>query len=110
MANSKRTKRTPAANHILHRFPNEEQFDERFHYRSVVGKLNFLEKGTRPDIAYATHQCARFSINTKKSHGEAIEYLCKYLIGTRAKGIILDPNADESLKVFVDADFAGSYN
>ena len=75
----------------------------------MIGKLNFLKKGTRPDIAYATHQCARFSIDTKKSHGDAVEYLCKYLVGTRDKGIILDPDAEQSLKVYVDADFCGSY-
>jgi hypothetical protein len=109
MKDSKKTKKTPAPTSILHRFLNEESFDERFHYRSVVGKLNFLEKGTRPDIAYTTHQCARFSIDTKKSHGEAIKYLCKYLIGTRDKGIILNPDTEQSLKVFVDADFCGSY-
>ena len=106
---SKRTQRTPSANQILHRFQNEESFDAYFHYRSVVGKLYFLEKGTRPDIAYTTHQCARFSIDPKKSHVDAIIYLCKYLIGTRDKGIILDPIPTESLKVFVDADFSGNY-
>ena len=35
-------------------------------------KLNYLEKGTRPDIAYATHQLARFSSNPKQSHGDAV--------------------------------------
>ena len=109
LAGSKKTKRTPAAKHILSRFPNEEPFDERFHYRSVVGKLNFLEKSTRPDISYATHQCARFSIDPKKSHGNAIEYLCQYLIATRDQGIILDVDPSQSLKVFVDADFSGNY-
>ena len=109
LSNCRRTKKTPAPNKILHRFEHEEEFDERFHYRSIVGKLNFLEKGTRPDIAYATHQCARFSIEPKKSHGDAIEYLCKYLIGTRSEGIILHADPTQSLKVYVDADFAGSY-
>ena len=75
MRDSRKTKKTPSPTSILHRLPKEEPFDERFHYRSVMGKLNFLEKGTRPDITYATHQCARFSVETKKSHGEAVEYL-----------------------------------
>ena len=26
-----------------------------FNYRSIIGKLNFLEKSSRPDIAYAVH-------------------------------------------------------
>jgi hypothetical protein len=34
--------------------PDREDFDESFHYRSVIGKLNFLEKSTRPTI----HQAA----------------------------------------------------
>lgn len=106
---SRKTKRTPAANHILHRSENEEIFDDRFHYRSVVGKLNFLEKCTRPDISYATHQCARFSVDPRRSHGDAVEYLCKYLIGTKDKGLILDPDTNQSLNVFVDADFSGNY-
>jgi hypothetical protein len=32
--------------------------DESWDYRSIIGKLNFLEKSTRPDIAFAVHQCA----------------------------------------------------
>ena len=46
---------------------NLEWFDNSFHYRSVIGKLNFPEKSTRPDIAYITHQCARYSTNPRKS-------------------------------------------
>ena len=47
-------------------------FDNSFDYRSVIGKLNFLEKSTRPEIAYAVHQCARFCATPKKSHGDAV--------------------------------------
>ena len=36
-----------------------------FPYQRVIGKLNFLEKSTRPDIAFAVHQCARFSQSPK---------------------------------------------
>jgi hypothetical protein len=36
-------------------------FNEQRDYRSIIGKLNFLEKSTRPEIAYAVHQCARFA-------------------------------------------------
>ena len=84
---------------------------EIFDYRSVIGKLNFLEKSTRPDIAYATHQCARFSADPKKSHGEAVMHLVNYLRGSRDKGIILDPTRDEELlKVYVDADWSGNWH
>ena len=64
---------------ILLRRPDEEPFDNsKFHYRSVIGKLNYLEKNTRPDIAYAVHQLARFSSDPKKSHGEAAIHIIKY--------------------------------
>ena len=52
-----------AATKILQRTEGDIPFDQHFNYRKVVGKLNFLEKITRPDIAYASHQCDRFSDN-----------------------------------------------
>jgi hypothetical protein len=60
--------------------------------------LKFLEKGTRTDIAYATHQpyqCARFSEDTRASHEDAVIY---------------DPKRDQSVEVYADADFCGSWN
>ena len=67
------TRPTPArSSKILFAHKDSEDFDGSFHYRSVVGKLNYLEKSTRPDLAYAAHQCARFSTQPKKEHGEAL--------------------------------------
>ena len=84
-------------------------FNERFNYRAIIGRLNFLEKSTRPDIAYAVHQCARFSTNPKASHGKAVEHIVHYLRGTRDKGIILKPDFTKSLEAYADADFAGNW-
>ena len=44
-----------------------------FNYCSVIGKLNFLEKSTRPDIAYTVHRCACFSDAPKQSHVDAVK-------------------------------------
>ena len=79
-------------------------------YMSIIGKLNYLEKGTRADITYATHQCARFCEDPRSSHGRAVENLVKYLMKTKNKGIILKPDRTKSLEVFADADFSGNYN
>jgi hypothetical protein len=104
------TKDTPAAtSKVLRRHLDSELFGQSFHYRSVVGKLNYLEKSSRPDIAYAVHQCARFSIDPRKEHGLAIMWIGRYLKGTRDKGIILKPK-DNSFDVFCDADFAGNWD
>ena len=109
--NPPKTKETPAApNQILKRNENGTDFDGQFNYRSVIGKLNYLERGSRPDIAYIVHQCARFTTNPKRNHGEALKYLGRYLLATRDKGTILNPDITKDLEVYVDADFAGNYD
>ena len=101
---------TPAASMvILSEDPNGKPFDYDFDYCSVVGKLNFLEKSTQPNIAYAVHQCAQFCLRPKKSHGGTIIHLVKYLRETRNKGIQRSPNKDKGLEVYADADFAGAW-
>ena len=61
-----------ACSKLLSRHSDSEDFDNSFNYRSVIGKLNYLEKGSRSDIAYIVHQCARFSSCPKKEHGQAV--------------------------------------
>jgi hypothetical protein len=95
---------------LLSRHTESKPFDGSFNYRSIIGKLNYLEKGSRPDIAYIVHQCARFSQNPKAEHGEAVRWIVKYLMGTRDKGVILKPDGGRGLEVFVDADFAGNWD
>jgi hypothetical protein len=104
-------KATPAkSSDILRRHADSEAFDGSFDYRSVIGKLNYLERGTRADISYITHQCARYAVSPKKEHGEAIKWLGRYLKGTRDKGLILRPDGQSGLEVFVDADFVGNWD
>jgi hypothetical protein len=43
---------------ILNKDEDGDNFDESFHYRGVIGKLNFLEKSTRPG---STRHCLRCS-------------------------------------------------
>ena len=102
--------RTPCVTTIiLHADLFGEEFDNHFNYRSLIGKLNYLAKSTRADIEYATHQCARFMSNPKKSHGMAIKRIGRYLLGTKDKGLILQPNPSLSFECFVDASFSGEW-
>ena len=104
------SKATPAASTVkLHRDTYGKAFDEEWHYRSIIGKLNFVEKSTRLDLAYSVHQCARFSADPKDSHAKAVKRIGKYLHGTRDKGLILNPK-DHSFNCWVDADFVGNWN
>jgi hypothetical protein len=74
----------------------------------VIGELNYLEKASRPDIAYAVHQCARFSESPKEDHTQAVKLIGRYLLGTRNKGLEYNPS-DKSFEVFSDADFSGNW-
>jgi hypothetical protein len=79
-----------------------------FSYPSVVGQLNYLQGHSRPDITLATSQVARFVHKPKRSHELALIRLGRYLKGTAAKGIILQPiNLNQlNIDVYVDAAFA----
>ena len=99
-----------ASSRILKRHDDSSPFDNHFNYRSVIGMMNYLEAGSRSDISYATHQCARFCSNPRKEHGDAVKWLGRYLLGTRDKGMTFQPDQDAGLEVYVDADFAGNWD
>lgn len=83
-------------------------FNEKWKYSTVIGMLLYLSGNTRPDIAFAVHQCARFSHDPKQSHAIAVKRILRYLKGTKDKGMILSPsNNDFEVNCYVDADFAG---
>ena len=86
-----------------------EDTGEDFHYRSVIGKLDFLKKSTRIDTSCSGHQCAQFSENAKKSHASAVMNIGCYLKGTRDKGLILKPDKLSSFECWVDSDFARNW-
>ena len=78
MANSHLSSTPAAASKLLQRDQKAKPFDCRFHYRPVIGKLNYLDKGTRPDITYVTHQSTRFCEDPKEVHGKVVEYILGY--------------------------------
>ena len=105
-----KTRSTPAlSTKLLKRCSDEPSVECPFDYRKVIGKLNYLEKSSRPDIAYAVHQCARFCSDPKQEHIDAVIHLVKYLKGTSTQGVLLRPH-DQSFEVWVDADFSGNWN
>mgnify|MGYP003870669265 CR=1 FL=1 len=66
-------KETPSPmSRVLGAHESSPVFHGHFHCRSVLGKLNCLEKRSRPDIAHTTHQCARFSSDPRKEHGKSV--------------------------------------
>ena len=98
---------TPATQLALGSDPDGEPMQEKWQYRSIVGMLLYLATNTRPDIAFAVSQVARFSTAPKKSHAAAIKTIVRYLVRTKDKGTIFTPTKDFKLDCYVDADFAG---
>ena len=92
---------------LLRKDADGESVEANFHYRSVIGKLNFLEKSTHPDISVSVHQCAQFQDNPKRSHLQAVRTIGHYLRGTRDKGIMMRPDHTKSFECWVDADYTG---
>ena len=72
---------------LLHKDAEGPDMNPEFHYCSVIGKLNFLEKSTRPDISVSVHQCVWFMKHPKRCHAEAVKWIGRYLLGTRDKGL-----------------------
>ena len=80
--------RTPSTKEALGLDPDGSSMDDSWNYRSVVGMLLYLATNTRPDIAFAVSQVARFSHYPKKSHATAVKTIIRYLSGTKSNGVI----------------------
>ena len=91
--------------------PNQQD-TPRLHswnYRSAVGCLSYLQAMIRPDITFAVQQCSRFNNNPTREHELAIKRICRYILRTKDKGLLLKPDRTKGLECHVDADWAGSW-
>jgi hypothetical protein len=103
-------KPTPAATTPLGTDSKGPARQEEWDYATAVGMLLYISSNSRPDIQFAVHQCARFTHCPKASHEEGIKRICRYLQGTRNKGLTFNPSTKLTLDCYVDADFAGLWN
>ena len=89
--------------------PDGLPMQDVFSYPSIVGMLLYLSSNTRPDIAFAVSQVARFTHNPKESHATALKVIIRYLKGTSTMGLIFNPSSALELGSHCDADFAGLF-
>ena len=61
-------------------------------YREAIGCLLWLAMGTRPDIAYAVSQVARYNDDPGPLHWAAVQRIFRYLAGTIDYAIEYKPN------------------
>jgi hypothetical protein len=76
-------------------------------YQERVGSLMYIAVMTRPDIARAATQLARFLANPSPAHLAAADQCIRYLYTTRFLAIVYDGmHAGEALVIASDASFA----
>jgi hypothetical protein len=99
---------TPASTAPLGSDPDGEEMDETWNCRSIIGTLLCLTTNTRPDLAFAVSQAARFCHNPKKSHATGVKTVIRHSHRTSDKGMIVKPTGILGLENCVDASFAGN--
>ena len=88
------------------RGPDEQPLPPQTPYRSLVGSLLYVAMWTRPDIAFAVSQVARFQSDPSVYHWDLAKNILRYLKGTRARGLTFSPGAHGDAGVvrgYVDA-------
>ena len=65
----------------------------------------YIASNSRPDIQFLVQQCAKLYNNPMKTHAEAVNSICSYLVVAQGQGLTFDPNSDINMECCVDADF-----
>ena len=68
--------------------PEGNEGDRSNSYARLLGELQYIANGTRPDIAYAVNRLASYTANPSLQHMMALKRILRYLSGTRKFGII----------------------
>ena len=100
----------PAKSRMLTKDMNGPNRESSWSYRKLIGILTYLANTSRPDISFATHQCARFSACPKLIHEIAVKRIVRYLKGTRDQGYKIASKLEKKVDCYVDADFCGMWN
>ena len=91
------TNNTLAGYPLLNKDENGPARKASWKYRGIIDMLGYLQGTTRPDIAMATHQCARLNNDPLLSHERAVKRIGRYLLDTRDKGMIYRPGITRGL-------------
>ncbi|KAJ0392071.1 hypothetical protein ATCC90586_011078 [Pythium insidiosum] len=91
--------------------PSEQERMSRRPYRSLIGSLQYLAMGTRPDIAYAVSFLSRFAEQPREVHWNAAIRIVRYLKSTVDLGITYKGNGESvTLAAWSDSDWASDAN
>ncbi|KAG9443027.1 hypothetical protein H6P81_018881 [Aristolochia fimbriata] len=80
--------------------------DDPTTYRATVGALQYLTL-TRPNIQYVVNQTCQFQQAPTDGHWSAVKRILRYLKGTLAHDVIIQPSSELGVDVYSDADWGG---
>jgi hypothetical protein len=83
------------------------QPDRRFPYLQFIGKLNYLARSTRPDLAFVASHLATFCSTYQEEHWKACLDVMRYIKSTVDASITYHKNASDEPVGFSDANYAG---
>ncbi len=72
---------------------SEEECIDQQKFQSAIGSLMYLSVNTRPDIAYAVGNLAKFNSCPSRVHWTALKRVLRYLKGTMNYGIQFKKNS-----------------
>ena len=105
-----KTNKTPALTTALGLDAKGKPWDwNHWDCAGIVVMLLHVSNNTRPDITFAVSQVVQHTACPKESHARAVKCITHCLAGTADKGIIVKHNETCDLKVWADADFAGTF-
>ncbi|CAG8631360.1 2345_t:CDS:1, partial [Acaulospora colombiana] len=91
------------------RTPEELKKVKDSRYLETIGKLLYLQRATRPDIAFAVNRLCRFGANPGLPHVAALKHLLRYLAGTVNYKLVYDPiPSTDAFVTYADADLGGN--
>ena len=93
---------------LVKKTAEDEETDQKM-YQAAVGSLLYLSTKTRPDIAFAVGNVARFCSEPNQLHWSAVKRILRYLKGSRDLGLLYHrQDTPLSCVGYSDADWGGS--
>lgn len=84
-----------------------QQLKDHASYRALIGSLLYLALATRPDIAHAVAELARYVSNPTDEHWLGVKRILRYLSGTATYGLKYSAEQSSELLSYSDSDWAG---
>ncbi|CAI5776558.1 effector 161-like [Podarcis lilfordi] len=88
----------------------DKPFPNKTLYHSAIGKLNFIQRISRPDITYAFHFLAKFVEKPTTQCFSALKRVVMYLKHTKHYRLQFTSSIDKGFEIFCDASHAVEQN